>query len=144
MTHVIVQKQLAGDLPRILGNLNQIEQVIINLAGNAMDAMEDRGTLTIVTEPLQEGPLSWICLKVRDTGSGISPDILPRIFEPFFTTKPVGKGTGIGLSLVHEIVQKHSGTIEVQSRPGQTEFCIKFPARATVEPAASTLGGIAR
>jgi signal transduction histidine kinase len=59
---------------------------------------------------------------------------LPRIFDPFFTTKPIGKGTGLGLSLVHEIVQKHSGTIDVQSVPGHTEFRVKFPVRVAPNP----------
>ena len=57
----------------------------------------------------------------------IPPDIMPRIFDPFFTTKPLGEGTGLGLGLVHEIVDKHNGTISVQSRPGRTEFTVKFP-----------------
>ena len=124
-----VQKDLAPNLPRILGNPNQVQQVIINLANNALDAMGKQGTLTLRTESLDTAPRSWVCLYVTDSGFGISPDILPRIFEPFFTTKPIGQGTGLGLGLVHEIVQKHSGTVDVQSRPGHTEFCVKFPVR---------------
>jgi PAS domain S-box-containing protein len=126
-----VRRELAHDLPRLLGNTNQIQQVIVNLANNALDAMADQGTLIVRTELLQDGPLSWICLKVADTGPGISSEVLPRIFEPFFTTKPVGQGTGLGLSLVHEIVKKHSGTIDVKSHAGFTEFCAKFPVRQT-------------
>jgi PAS domain S-box-containing protein len=127
---VEVRKELAADLPRLLGNPNQIQQVVLNLANNAFDAMgEQGGILTVKTESLMENPLSWICLRVTDTGSGIAPEVLPRVFEPFFTTKPVGKGTGLGLSLIHEMVKKHSGTIDVKSRPGNTEFCIKFPVR---------------
>jgi PAS domain S-box-containing protein len=129
MARVEVKKELASDLPRLLGNPNQIQQIVVNLANNAFDAMADQGILTVRTENLREGPLSWICLKMIDTGPGIPADVLPRIFEPFFTTKPVGKGTGLGLSLIHEIVKKHSGTIDVKSQPGCTEFCVKFPAR---------------
>jgi PAS domain S-box-containing protein len=128
-----VQKKLAVELPRILGHPNQVQQIIINLANNALDAMGKQGTLTLRTEFQKTAPRSWVCLYVADTGSGIPPEVLPRIFEPFFTTKPVGQGTGLGLGLVHEIVQKHSGTIDVQSRPGFTEFCIKFPARDTMK-----------
>jgi PAS domain S-box-containing protein len=120
-------KSLAPALPQILGTANQIQQVVINLANNALDAMVDQGTLTIQTALLTEGERLWVTLSVTDTGSGIPEDILPRIFEPFFTTKPVGKGTGLGLGLVHEIVQKHSGEIHVESRPGHTEFIVKFP-----------------
>ena len=133
MTHVTVVKDLAPQLPRISGNLNQIQQIVINLASNALDAMaESSGEIIIKTEIVNEGPLAWVCLKVIDSGPGIPTHILPRIFEPFFTTKPVGKGTGLGLSLVHEIIQKHSGTLDVQSRPGRTEFNIKFPAQSAM------------
>jgi PAS domain S-box-containing protein len=130
MTHVKVCKELAPDLPRILGNLSQIQQVIINLANNALDAMGESGELTVRTEGLKEENLSWVRLIVADTGPGIPAEIQSRVFDPFFTTKPAGKGTGLGLSLVHEIVKKHSGAIDVQSRPGHTEFYIKFPVRA--------------
>lgn len=126
---VEVRRDLAPDLPRVLGNPNQIQQVIVNLANNAFDAMGAKGVLTVKTETLKEDPLTWICLRVTDNGSGIAPEVLSRVFEPFFTTKPVGKGTGLGLSLIHEMVKKHSGTIDVKSRPGNTEFCIKFPVR---------------
>jgi|GEM_PF-1453254 len=127
---VEVRKELGVGLPRIFGNHNQIQQIIINLANNAIDAMENKGVLTVKTSSLIEGPLSWVCLKISDTGAGIPPEIISKIFDPFFTTKGVGKGTGLGLSLVHEIIKKHSGTTDVQSRPGFTEFCIKFPVRA--------------
>jgi PAS domain S-box-containing protein len=134
ISHVEVRKEFAANLPRVLGNPNQIQQVIINLTNNALDAMGDNtGVLTLKTESLQEGPLSWVCLRVIDTGPGIPPEIISRIFDPFFTTKPLGKGTGLGLSLVHEIIKKHSGTIDAQSRPGYTEFCVKLPIRLAPE-----------
>lgn len=129
MGQVTVESHLTDGLPLFLGNPNQIQQIIINLATNAIDAMQNNGTLTIATNLQTDGPLTWVCLRVRDTGSGIPPDLLSKIFEPFFTTKPVGKGTGLGLSLVHEIIGKHSGTINVESRPGSTEFTVKFPVR---------------
>ena len=124
---VQVVQELAPDLPQVLGNLNQVQQVVVNLANNAMDAMNESGTITVKTERAAGRERSWVLLRVIDTGSGIPPEILPRIFEPFFTTKPIGKGTGLGLGLVHEIVEKHAGTIEVESRPGRTEFRVKFP-----------------
>ena len=123
--------QLASDLPHILGNPNQIQQIVINLANNGLDAMKAGGTLKVCTGLVNEAGQSWVLLSVSDTGSGIPADILPRIFEPFFTTKPVGQGTGLGLGLVHEIVQKHSGKISVDSVPGRTCFLVKFPASST-------------
>lgn len=126
---VEIRTRFTEGLPRVLGNKNQIQQIIINLANNALDAMEKGGVLTLSTELEQDRPVSWVCLKVTDTGPGIPPDILKKIFDPFFTTKQVGKGTGLGLSLVYEIAKKHSGSVEVQSRPGCTEFCVKFPGR---------------
>ena len=129
VAHIEVKKEFSPDFPRVLGNQNQLQQVIINLANNAMDAMGNSGVLTFKTECVQEGALSWVCLRVIDTGPGIPAEIRSRIFDPFFTTKPVGKGTGLGLSLVHEIIQKHSGLISVESRPGRTEFLVKLPIR---------------
>jgi PAS domain S-box-containing protein len=123
-----VVRELAPKLPFIRGSLNQLQQIIINLANNALDAMGAEGQVTVRTASLTESGRSWVVLSVIDTGSGIPPEILPRIFEPFFTTKPVGKGTGLGLGLVHEIVQKHAGKIQVASRPGHTEFTLRFPA----------------
>ena len=133
MSKVEVRRSLAENLPPILGNPNQIQQVIINLANNAIDAMPKGGVLMVKTELLVDLASAWVCLKVCDTGTGIPSEILPRIFDPFFTTKPVGKGTGLGLSLVYEIVKKHGGMMDVQSRPGSTEFCVKIPVRAGTE-----------
>lgn len=127
MGQIEVKKELAANLPRLLGNPNQIQQIIINLANNALDAMGNQGTLTIRTDVQRTPPRSWVCLSIADTGCGIPSEEIPRIFEPFYTTKPPGKGTGLGLGLVHEIVQKHSGMIEVKSRSGQTQFHVKFP-----------------
>jgi signal transduction histidine kinase len=121
---------MAAGLPHVLGNRTQIQQIVINLANNAFDAMPSGGTLSVRSELAADGPRAWIDLRVSDTGTGIPAEILPRIFEPFFTTKPAGKGTGLGLSLVYEIVKKHGGTVDVQSRPGFTEFRIRLPAHS--------------
>ncbi|NTW97117.1 MAG: hypothetical protein HGB28_01030 [Oscillochloris sp.] len=122
----------------------QIQQVLINLALNARDAMPSGGDLAItlaerqMIEPvsgymqsrLPEG--SWICLSVSDTGLGIDPAILPQIFDPFFTTKGVGVGNGLGLSQVYGIVRQHAGHITVASRPDQgTRFAIYLPTAET-------------
>lgn len=133
MVKVRLEASLAGGLPLILGNKTQIEQVVLNLAKNALDAMPDGGTLSISTRLLKDAPHSWVCLEVSDTGTGIPSALVQKIFEPFFTTKAVGQGTGLGLSLVSEIVKKHSGTVEVESRPGMTVFTVKLPARTGSE-----------
>ncbi|MGV7121578.1 response regulator [Sphingopyxis sp. 550A] len=132
----------------------QLEQVIINLAVNARDAMAGAGTLTIETYPVSAAdvrqmgnefmpPADYSALKVSDTGSGIPADVLPKIFEPFFTTKDVGKGTGLGLSTVYGIIKQSAGFIFADSRPGETSFTIYLPVHragsdgpATPAPAA--------
>jgi PAS domain S-box-containing protein len=129
LNRVALSTDLVQSPPPVLGNKNQIEQVILNLAKNAIDAMPSGGTLTLSTELVERPPRAWLCLRIIDDGVGILPEVLPRIFDPFFTTKPIGHGTGLGLSLVSEIVQKHSGEITVESRPGRTEFAVKLPVR---------------
>ena len=121
-----------------------IEQVLMNLAVNARDAMPGGGTLGIATEHVtidnaaarhnpEARPGEFVCLSVRDTGCGIPPENLPRIFEPFFTTKEAGHGTGLGLAMVFGIVQQHKGWIELESTAGTgTCFRILLPAIAPV------------
>ena len=105
-------------------DLGQLEQVVLNLASNARDAMPSGGTLTIETRNVED----QVCLVVRDTGLGMSPDVQVHLFEPFFTTKPLGRGTGLGLSIVYGIVMQSEGTIAVESAPGQgTAFVLTFP-----------------
>ncbi len=125
--NVVIKKELTPSLPFFQGNTNQIQQVLVNLGTNSIDAMSEGGTLTFKTQALVEEGHRWACLQVSDTGEGISSEALSHIFEPFYTTKPVGQGTGLGLSLIYEIVKKHSGVIDVQSRPGFTEFRLSFP-----------------
>jgi signal transduction histidine kinase/CheY-like chemotaxis protein len=127
-------------LPPVQADIGMLEQVLVNLVVNARDAMPDGGKLQITTEQItfEEGPDpahpearagNFVCMTVQDTGSGISPENLPRIFEPFFTTKEVGKGTGLGLATVYGIVKQHQGWIEVSSPTGAgTTFRIYFPA----------------
>ncbi|OIP15861.1 MAG: ATPase [Comamonadaceae bacterium CG_4_10_14_3_um_filter_60_42] len=105
-----------GDLPAVQCLPSQINQVVMNLVLNAAHAIgPERGKITVSSG--QAGDTVWI--DVSDTGSGIPPDVVPRIFDPFFTTKPIGKGTGLGLSLSYGIIQKHQGSITVQTEVGK-------------------------
>lgn len=120
-----VVKAYAG-IPQIECFPFQLNQVFMNLLVNASHAIESHGTITIRTG--LDDALVWI--EIQDTGKGIKPEHLGRIFEPFFTTKPVGKGTGLGLSLAYGIIQKHHGSIEVQSEVGQgTTFKVTLPLK---------------
>jgi two-component system, NtrC family, sensor kinase len=118
-------RNFAPDLPPVLIDAGQLQQVVINIMINAADAMEENGVLTIETSMAPRGP--EILVKISDTGKGIPEDILPLIFEPFFTTKKVGKGTGLGLSIVHGIVTRAGGKIEVASSSKGTTFTIRLP-----------------
>jgi PAS domain S-box-containing protein len=130
----------AANLPPILGDAGLIDQVLLNLAVNARDAMPSGGRLEIGTgesEFVGSGTPAWarpgrfVRLSVKDTGCGIDPEVLDRIFEPFFTTKPQGKGTGLGLSVVYGNVQQHDGFLRVDSTPGRgTVFEVYFPTLA--------------
>jgi signal transduction histidine kinase len=93
------------------------------LIDNAIDAMNGQGELRIRARR----DLDAVCVEIGDTGPGIPAEIKSRIFDPFFTTKPVGEGTGLGLDTAMRIVQKHHGTIEVKSKPGETRFLIRVP-----------------
>ncbi|HEX2971174.1 MAG TPA: PAS domain S-box protein [Tepidisphaeraceae bacterium] len=134
---ITIDYRLEADLGRIKADSGQMEQVLINLAINARDAMPDGGVLTISTQNTEVGqtqiagcnllPGQYVELSVRDTGCGMDPEVQTRIFEPFFTTKE-NKGTGLGLSIVYGIVQQAGGSIEVHSQPHQgTLFTILLP-----------------
>jgi signal transduction histidine kinase len=102
----------------------QINQVILNLVANAIDACRPGGQVTVVTRRNGDG----VAIVVADNGQGIDPSIRHQIFDPFFTTKPQGKGTGLGLSVSYGIVEAHGGRIEVESNVGQgTEFVVHLP-----------------
>jgi PAS domain S-box-containing protein len=136
---IVIQVNYATRPMMIRADEGMVEQVLLNLAINARDAMVDGGSLLISTQPVdftktaagqtpevREG--KFVCLQITDSGAGISPETLPRIFEPFFTTKEVGKGTGLGLAMVYGIMQQHNGWITVESRLGEgTTFRAYFP-----------------
>ncbi len=140
---ILVRTILDGMLPSVNADRNQIEQVILNLAVNARDAMPRGGTLTIRTTVVRSEstmreavsgllPGDHVQLTVTDTGWGMDEHIVGRIFEPFFTTKESGKGTGLGLAVVHGIIKQSGGCIRVESRPGEgTTFYVLLPAVAT-------------
>ncbi len=115
----------AADLPVVHADAAQIEQVLLALTMNAIDAMPHGGNLWISTSITDH---SELLLQVRDDGMGIPPEILPRLFEPFLTTKDTGKGVGLGLAISHNIVERHSGRIEVESTVGRgTTFKVFLP-----------------
>ncbi|MEO0330788.1 MAG: ATP-binding protein, partial [Bacteroidota bacterium] len=121
--NIQVNKEYNEDLPEIPIYVSEINQVWTNLIDNAIDAMEDKGTLTIRTQANSQ----QLRIDIIDNGSGIPPDIQSSIFDPFFTTKAVGQGSGLGLDIVQKIVEQHNGTIKVESEPGNTQFTICFP-----------------
>jgi PAS domain S-box-containing protein len=135
-----VESHLPGDLWLVQANPTQLHQILLNLCVNARDAMPQGGelTLTAANRALDAAAAAGIAgaqagnfltIEVRDSGTGIPPDVLARIWEPFYTTKGEGKGTGLGLSTVHGIVENHRGFVTVQTRTGQgTAFTVYLPA----------------
>jgi PAS domain S-box-containing protein len=142
-----VQARLASDLPPVSVDASQIEQVLVNLAVNARDAMPSGGRLLITTElqrvsaeqakrHVDASPGEYCVLAVTDAGHGMRPEVTARVFEPFFTTKPLGQGTGLGLSTCYVIARAHGGWIEVDSEPGRGSTFRVFLPRSKVEPRA--------
>ncbi|MFH1060048.1 MAG: PAS domain S-box protein [Pseudomonadota bacterium] len=137
---ITIQTDLAPDLRPILADPIQLEQVVINLANNARDAMPGGGVLALRTANVRLdpaaaggivalGPGDYVVLEVADSGPGLAPEVLAHVFEPFFTTKEVGRGTGLGLATVYGIVKSHGGHIAAGNRPaGGASFVIHLPA----------------
>ncbi len=149
-----IEMNLAAHPPTVLADATHIYQVILNLAANALHAMEGQpGMLTIELEPFRPDAAfllahpdlfdaNYARLNITDTGHGMDAQVIERIFEPFFTTKPVGKGTGLGLAVVDGIVRSQSGVITVESVVGQgTTFRLYFPAHTADSPAPETVKG---
>jgi two-component system NtrC family sensor kinase len=126
LQNIQVKTDLDPKLPLIVGDFNQLQQCIVNLIFNAIDAMPQGGTLTVSSSfRPDEGVVQ---IGVADSGCGIPEEDLPNIFEPFFTTKTEGRGLGLGLSTVWGIIDRHKGTIQVESKVGKgTVFTIKLP-----------------
>jgi len=130
LSNIALRHSVEGGVPPVLGDINQLQQAVINLIFNAVDAMPKGGTLTLKAH--YDAKENRVILTVKDTGTGIRKEDLSHIFEPFFTTKKEGFGVGLGLSTVYGIVQHHQGAIHVESRPGEgTTFFIRFPALKT-------------
>ncbi len=118
--------EIAGNIPPLTADPGQLGQVVVNLVVNAVQAMPEGGTLTVRAR----ADLEYAYLEVEDTGIGIPDDVKRSIFLPFFTTKEVGKGTGLGLPVVHGIVTAHGGNVDVESEPGRgSRFVVRFPLR---------------
>jgi signal transduction histidine kinase len=128
---ITVEKNLAAGLPSLTSMCSGLNQIWTNLLDNAIDAVSQRGRIRLETwsEPRLAGKSGVdLCVRIADNGSGIPVEVQPHIFDPFYTTKPVGIGTGLGLGIVHRIVEQFGGTIRFASEPGKTEFVIRLPS----------------
>ena len=153
--HIQLETRLTVPDAKVLADRGKLEQVVINLAINARDAMPEGGTLTITTRTVDLEPPAgeaggrppgrYLCLEVTDTGTGIPPEIAERVFEPFFTTKAEGQGTGLGLATVHGTIQQAGGTVALHSRPGEgTTVTILLPELKAKEAAVQPAGPATR
>jgi signal transduction histidine kinase len=128
--NVSVQKRY-NNPGRVRGHAGQINQVFMNLLTNAAQALIGRDSATITIET--SGDADSVEVKIGDNGPGIPPEVLPRIWDPFFTTKDVGEGPGLGLSIVHELVERHGGTFDCATKVGDgTTFKVKLPRKMLV------------
>ena len=146
---IVVEADLAADLPEIKADANQLHQAVLNLCVNARDAIPDGGTITVQTEQVNGEELrgrfadaagkTYASVKVSDNGIGMDRGTSSRMFDPFFTTKNPGAGQGLGLAVVHGIVQSHHGFIDVSSEPGQgTAVQLFFPVSPGAQDAAGS------
>ena len=128
LQNIHIKTDLPAKIPEVLGDFNQLQQCLLNLIFNAADAMPDGGSLTVASSFFpHKGSVE---MKVTDTGRGIAREDLSKIFDPFFSTKKEGKGLGLGLSVVHAIIDRHKGTISAESIPGKgTVFTITLPVK---------------
>ncbi len=135
---VAVEVSAASDLWNTLVDPNQLENALLNLCINARDAMRNSGQLTIAAEnklldeqgaqKMEIAPGNYVCLSVRDTGCGMTAEVMRRAFDPFFTTKPIGEGTGLGLSMIYGFVRQSGGQVQIHSVPGQGALiCLYLP-----------------
>jgi two-component system NtrC family sensor kinase len=141
---VTLESDLAADLPPVEGDADRLQQVFINLVNNALDAMPAGGKLRVATrfEPAEGevsaangGGAGHVAVEFEDTGVGMTEDVRAHIFEPLYTTKARGRGTGLGLVVVRQVLAEHGGHIEVESEPGKgARFRLTLPAAAAVAP----------
>jgi signal transduction histidine kinase len=133
---IVIEKDFAADLPLLQSECTGLNQIWTNLLDNAIDAVPQHGRIKIQTwaektTSSSNKPRTDLCVRISDNGSGIPLDIQAHIFDPFYTTKPVGVGTGLGLGIVHRIVEQYSGAIHFTSEPGNTDFVVHLPAEAS-------------
>ena len=122
---VEVQSEMAPGLPLVMGEPSAISSALMNLCVNAVQAMPEGGTLGIRTSLLAD---QWVELAITDNGQGMQPEVLAKAVEPFFTTQPVGKGTGLGLTIAFAVIKSHGGTLDIRSKPGEgTTVSLRFP-----------------
>ena len=135
-----LDQQLANDLSTTMADPSQIEQVLVNLVGNAIQVLSGRPSPSVLTVRTEEAD-NYIRMIVADNGPGIPREILGQIFDPFFTTKPLGKGTGLGLTISNTIIQEHRGRILVENQPaGGAKFTVELPVvQCAVAPSADRL-----
>ena len=137
----LIAEELGDDPLLVSADEHQIQQALVNLLMNAMQAMPDGGRIDVTTGGRRAPAASdstrqgdFVCITVADRGPGIPPEHLPRLFEPFFTTKDPGQGTGLGLSVANGIVRDHGGWIDVESQVGAgSRFAIWLPATAEAQ-----------
>ncbi|NCO51122.1 MAG: HAMP domain-containing protein [Deltaproteobacteria bacterium] len=126
--HIKYVEDLTPDLPAVWIDSKQIQQVVLNLALNAVQAMGDDGVLTLATDCLEQASERWVRIILRDTGPGITPEVLSKIFVPFYTTKT--QGTGLGLPICRQLMENHGGQLHIESEPGQgTTIILLLPLR---------------
>jgi signal transduction histidine kinase len=125
---IVVTREFAPDLPKVMAYGSELNQVWTNLIDNATDAMKEKGKLLVRAVRENE----YVLVEIADDGPGIPPEVQSRIFEPFFTTKGVGEGTGLGLDVVHRIIRKMRGLITVKSVPGDTRFQVRIPIQSSM------------
>lgn len=128
---IVVTKDFAADLPDLQSDCSGLNQIWTNLLDNAIDAVGQHGQIEVKTwaEPSTSAPQKTdILIRIADNGTGIPPEVQSHIFETFFTTKPLGVGTGLGLGIVHRIVEQYGGQVHFHSVPGRTEFTVRIPA----------------
>jgi signal transduction histidine kinase len=139
---ILLERSLQANPDGAKGDEYELQQAFVNLLLNALEAMTEKGKLTVTTSALPEGisGLRRLQVVIQDTGEGILPEHMSHLFEPFFTTKAAG--TGLGLAITRRIIQEHGGSISVESRPGQgTTFTVLLPL--LVERTGAQLGGFA-
>jgi signal transduction histidine kinase len=121
---IAISLTVEPNLPKVLGFVGELNQIWANLIDNALDAVAQGGRIEISANRNQD----HVIVHIVDNGTGIAPEIQQHMFEPFFTTKPVGQGTGLGLDIVRRLVIHNAGDINVESRPGRTDFSVSLPS----------------